>query len=305
LNSALAARVPDFRQRILEFVSAASTEITPHDESLVPALAAALPPGATVYVAHTPKATLEDVERVSRGLQARGLSASPHIVARRMESEESLRTALYRLRAAGVDQVLLIAGDRDTPAGPFASTLDVIDSGALSDAKFPRVAFAGHSEGHPAIDGATLRDALRRKQEFGKRTGTSVHIVTQFGFDAEVVLAWVDEMSAAGIHLPVHVGLAGPTSLTKLLRFAIQCGVKTSLQTALKNPGSIGSVVGMKTTPGEMVPALVRLGAGAEQSQIVKPHIFTFGGALASAKWIRAVGEGAFDLLKDGSIETK
>lgn len=305
LNNALAARVPDFRQRLVEFVSDASTEITPHDESLVPALAAALPPGATVYVAHTPKATLYDVVRVSADLQARGLSASPHIVARRLESEEVLRSALSTLRASGIDQILLIAGDRDTPAGPFASTLDVIDSGALSEAGLPRVAFAGHPEGHPAVDAPTLWEALRRKQEFARRAGIAVHIVTQFGFDAAAIFAWVKEMSAAGVHLPVHVGLAGPTSLTKLLRFAVQCGVRTSLQTALKSPGSISSMVGMKTTPGEMAPALVRLGAGGKMSRIVKPHIFTFGGALAGAKWIRTVGEGAFDLLKDGSIEIK
>jgi methylenetetrahydrofolate reductase (NADPH) len=302
-NALAAARAPDLRQRIAEFVTAASTEITPHDEALVPALVEALPPGATVYVAHTPKATLYDVLRVSVDLQARGLSASPHIVARRLESEEALRSALSTLRTSGIEQALLIAGDRDSPAGPYASTLDIIDSGVLSEAGLPRIGFAGHPEGHPAIDSALLWDALRRKQEFADRTGISVHIATQFGFDAAAVFNWVEELQAAGIRLPVHVGVAGPTSLTKLLRFAVQCGVKTSLQAALKNPGTIGALMGMNTTPGEMVPALIRLGAGEVASQMVKPHIFTFGGALASANWIRAVGSGEFELLRDGSIE--
>jgi methylenetetrahydrofolate reductase (NADPH) len=301
-NALAAARVPDLKQRIAEFVSAASTEITPHDEALVPALVEALPPGATVYVAHTPKATLYDVLRVSVDLQTRGLSASPHIVARRLESEEALRSALSTLRTSGIEQALLIAGDRDTPAGPYTSTLDILDSGVLSEAGLPRIGFAGHPEGHPAVDSALLWDALRRKQEFADRTGISVHIVTQFGFDADAIFNWVQELEAAGIRLPVHVGLAGPTSLTKLLRFAVQCGVKTSLQSALKSPGSIGGLVGMKTTPGEMPPALIRLGAGEVTSQMVKPHIFTFGGALASANWIRAVGAGKFELLRDGSI---
>ena len=306
LNSALATTlVPDLKQRIADFVSVASTEITPHDEPLVSALAAALPVGATVYVAHTPKSSLGDVVRVSLDLERRGLSASPHIVARRLESETMLRDALGTLRAAGVNQVLCVAGDRETPAGPFASTLDIIDSGALTDARFPRVGFAGHPEGHPAVNSPLLWDALRRKQEFADRAGIAVHIATQFGFDANAIAGWVRELNAAGIHLPVHVGIAGPTSLPKLLRFAVQCGVKTSLQTALKSPSSIGGLMGMKATPGEMAPALVRLGAGKQTSQIIKPHIFTFGGALASAQWIRAVREGRFDLLRDGSIETK
>ena len=150
MNSALAtARVPELRQRVVEFVSAASTEITPHDEFLVPTLAAALPIGAAVYVAHTPKSTLNDVVRVSIDLQRRGLTASPHIVARRLESEKMLREALGRLRAGGINQILVIAGDRKSPMGPFASTLDIIDSGLLAEAGFPRVGFAGHPQGHP------------------------------------------------------------------------------------------------------------------------------------------------------------
>jgi methylenetetrahydrofolate reductase (NADPH) len=292
------------RQRIADFVAVASTEITPHDAALVPALAAALPVGATVYVAHTPKSSLSDVIRVSLDLVRRGLSASPHIVARRLESESVLRDALGTLRAAGVNQVFCVAGDGETPAGPFASTLDIIDSGALSDACLPHVGFAGHPEGHPSVNSPLLWDALRRKQEFADRTGVAVHIATQFGFDANAIADWVQELIVAGIHLPVHVGIAGPTSLPKLLRFAVQCGVKTSMQTALKSPGSIGSLLGMRMTPNEMVPALVRLSAGEEESQMIKPHMFTFGGALASAHWLRAVREGRFDLLKDGSIQT-
>ena len=304
LNSALAtARVPELRQRVVEFVSAASTEIAPHDESLVPTLAVVLPVGAVVYVAHTPKSTLNDVVRVSIDLQRRGLTASPHIVARRFDSEKMLGEVFGRLRAAGINRILVIAGDRETPTGPFASALDIIDSGALTEAGFLSVGFAGHPEGHPVADHVALREALRRKQEFAVRSGMAVHLVTQFGFDAHTIVSWAQALRASGILLPVHVGLAGPTSPAKLLRFAIQCGVRTSLQAALKNPGSMGSLVGMKAAPGEMIPALVRLGAGEEWSQIVRPHFFTFGGALTGAQWIRMVAAGEFEMLRDGSLQ--
>ena len=259
----------------MDFVSSASTEITPHDEALVPALAEALPRGATVYVAHTPKSTLYDVARVAADLQARGLSASPHIVARRLESEEVLRGALSTLRASGVEQILLIAGDRDTPAGPYASTLDVIDSGVLSDAGSGACRFRGTPR-RPSCRraGRALGGTTPQAGNSRIARGVAVHIATQFGFDADAIFNWVQQLEAAGIRLPVHVGLAGPTSMAKLLRFAFQCGVRTSLHTAVKNPGSIGNLVGMKTTPGEMAPALVRLGAGDESSQIVRPHMF-------------------------------
>ena len=58
------ARVPtdltDLRPRIVDFVRHASTEITPHDEKIVGDIARNLPPGTTVYVAHTPQATFDE-----------------------------------------------------------------------------------------------------------------------------------------------------------------------------------------------------------------------------------------------------
>ena len=302
MDAPLLTRPFDTRKRIMEFASRASTEITTHDAHLIPDLAKALRPGTTVYVAHTPKAQLEDVVRVSIELQSSGLSASPHIVARRLDSEHALREAVGTLRQAGIDQILVIAGDVDTPTGPFTSSLDVIDSGALCDAQLRAVAFAGHPEGHHAMDAGQLLDALRRKQDFALRTGIDVHITTQFGFNAETVYRWVRELSVQGVNLPVHVGIAGPTSAHKLLKFALKCGVGASLQAALRNPASIGKMVAMATTPEAMIMELARLGAGSELAQIVQPHFFTFGGALASAKWFRAVADGAFELLRDGTL---
>ena len=292
----------DTRSRIMDFVSRASTEITTHDAQLIPDLAEALLPGTTVYVAQTPKASLDDVVRVSIEIQSSGLSASPHIVARRLVSEGVLREALGRLRTAGIEQVLVIAGDIDTPAGPFASSLDVIESGALVDAQLRTVAFAGHPEGHRAMDAQQLTGTLRRKQEFALRTGIDTHLTTQFGFDAEAICRWVRQLHANGVNLPVHVGIAGPTSPHKLLRFALKCGVGASLQAVLRNPGSIGGMAGAATTPEAMIAQLARLGVGSDLSQIVQPHFFTFGGALASARWVRAVADGAFEFLRDGSL---
>ncbi len=45
----------ELRRRIAEFVERTSTEITSHDDDVVGPLAAMLPAGTVVYVAHTPK----------------------------------------------------------------------------------------------------------------------------------------------------------------------------------------------------------------------------------------------------------
>jgi methylenetetrahydrofolate reductase (NADPH) len=290
------------KPRIIDFVRRASTEMTTHDEKVLPQVADTLPPGSTVYVAHTPRAHFDDVIRVSLQVQALGLRASPHLVARRLPSEQAVREGLSKLRDAGVEQALLVAGDRDEPVGAYTNTLDVIASDVLVDSGLRRLGVAGHPEGHPRAGNEQLWHALHVKQEFGARSGIAVHVATQFGFDPRGICDWAAQFDVHGISLPVHAGIAGPTSLTKLLRFAMQCGVGASLQSAAKNMKAVTNVARQTTAPEDMVPALVELGAGSEFARIVQPHFFTFGGAVATAKWIRSVTEGAFNVRPDGSI---
>src|SRR5512145_2408494 len=70
----------ELRRRIVQLADAASIELTAGDEAPVAALAAELPPGATVYVAPPAKAPLEDVVPASLAVEAAGLRACPHLV---------------------------------------------------------------------------------------------------------------------------------------------------------------------------------------------------------------------------------
>jgi len=300
------ASADDLKQAVIEFARAASTEISTLDEKRLPILAEKLPPGTTVYVAHTPKASLQDVVRVALLAKALGLKPSPHIVARRIESEATLRAGLGALSEGGIEQVLLVAGDLDRPLGRFSSTLEVIDTGALQDAGIRRIGVAGHPEGHRAVDDSALLAALRYKQAFGRQSGIAVHIVTQFGFDPQAICAWDRRLTEQEISLPVHVGIAGPTPLPKLIKFAMDCGVGASLGSLMKNMGNmaklagISSTPGMATTPDEMFVGLLKGRAAYTGSRIVQPHLYAFGGTVSTADWLRAVADGAFDLPQKG-----
>lgn len=291
----------DFKRRIVEFMRGASTEISVHDADLVPALAKQLPAGTVVYVAHTPNSTLDDVLRVSLEVEAAGLRASPHIVARRLVSERALRDALRELRDGGVEHILLIAGDREQPAGKFSSTLEVLDSGTITTAGFTAVGVAGHPEGHRAIGQAALWNALRQKQMFAERTSTRMHIVTQFGFNPAAVCEWQRHLTAHGITLPVHVGIAGPTPLPKLIKFALQCGVGASWATLVKNMSALSNLARPATSPDEMLVGILRDCVATGATRIVKPHFYAFGGAVATARWLRAVADGSFELEPHGN----
>ncbi|HEX4023342.1 MAG TPA: hypothetical protein VHX52_01360 [Steroidobacteraceae bacterium] len=290
----------ELKRGIVEFVRTASTEISTHDEGNLPALFRELAAGTTVYVAHTPKATLDEVVRVALKVQAAGLQASPHIVARRIESRAALSAAFAALRAGGVEQVLLVAGDLSASAGSFASTLDVLATGCLEEAGIPRAGVAGHPEGNKSIEPAALWHSLAHKQAYAQRTGVKLHIVTQFSFDPEAICAWDRSLAEHGIGLPVHVGIAGPTPLPKLIKFAVQCGVGASLRSVMKNMSTMSKMARLATSPDEMLVGLVRGCSANSATQLRQPHFFAFGGAIATAQWLRMVREGRFELPADG-----
>jgi methylenetetrahydrofolate reductase (NADPH) len=289
------------RRELVEFVRRASTEISTHDENVLEKLTRWLPAGMAVYVAHTPKTSIEEVVRVAIKVQSSGFSACPHLVARRLPSEKALRDALARLREHDIEQALLVAGDLDPPLGPFASTLEVMASGALQQAGMKRIGVAGHPEGHPAVGQAELLSALRYKQDFAARSGIAVHIATQFSFNPEGICAWDRMLTQEGITLPVHVGMAGPTPLAKLLRFALQCGIGTSMSSLIKSKGAVAGLTGFAASPDQVLLGLVRGRAAHGGSRLAQPHVYAFGGALATAEWLRAVMEGAFELTPDGA----
>jgi methylenetetrahydrofolate reductase (NADPH) len=278
--------------RIVAFMGNASTEIAPHDEPRLAALPNYLAVGARVYVAHPPSAALADVVRVAGKLQALGFRAVPHIAARRIASAAQLQAALAELRASGVDEILLIAGDRSLPAGQYASTLQILASGALVEAGFRTVGVAGHPEGHKQIGPSSLWAALAEKQEYAERTGTAMHIVTQFGFNPATVLSWEQHLIEHGITLPVHVGIAGPTPLPQLIRYAMMCGIGASLTAVVRNLSAMGNLPHLAVNPDEVLVQLVRGRAREGVTRIVQPHFFAFGGTLATARWMQAVMDG-------------
>jgi len=300
--SAQPVPVADLRRRIVEFVQRASIEITTHEEMLLPLVADKLAPGTTVYIAHTPRASLEDVVRVALQVESAGLRASPHVVARRCPSDRALRSALSELADGGIRQILAVAGDASSVAGPFPSSLHLLRSGALRASGIRHVGVAGHPEGHKAVGPTALWAALAEKQQFADSTGIAVHIVTQFGFNPRAVCAWDQHLRAHQISLPVHIGLSGPTSLPKLIRFAMQCGVGASLHALVSNMTAMSHATRVATSPEEMLTGLIDQGVGSHLTRFVQPHLFTFGGVAATVRWLHAVIGGAFELQSDGRI---
>ncbi|HEU4593302.1 MAG TPA: methylenetetrahydrofolate reductase [Steroidobacteraceae bacterium] len=291
-----AAEATSLREQLSRFVAAGSTEVTVHDEKLLEEMARILPAGFPVYVANTPKTSPDDVVRVALRLQRLGLTASPHVIARRVADAARLRERLRTLAAAGVQQVLLVAGDMAIPNGAFSSTVELLESGVVQEAGIRRVGVAGHPEGHPVVPDDVLWQALERKQAIAREAGLTMHIATQFGFDARTLGGFEAQLRARGVDLPIHAGVAGPTPFTRLLRYAAHCGVGASLRAVAGNALSLGRLPHLVTRSDEMLVGVYRAKQAIRDSRIFAPHFFAFGGVLETARWLRAVIAGSFEL---------
>jgi methylenetetrahydrofolate reductase (NADPH) len=281
------AVVPSIARAAAGLAARGSLEITAGHEAEVDAVAAAVPVGTRVFVNHLPKSRLVDSLPTLRALYVRGLEPVPHIAARRLGDRIELGEFLAAAtREAGVKSVLLIGGDVDQPAGPFADSLELLRDGALGAAGLAQVGLAGYPEGHPRIAPRLIASALVGKLPLIAAQGMTAFMVTQFSFAPARVVAYCDRIAREFPRLPIYVGLAGPADAGTLARFARRCGVSASLR-ALKDLGMNALRVVTHTNPDEQLAALARHHASHPEGNIAGIHLFSFGGAARSALWLR------------------
>ena len=82
-----------------------------------------------------------------------------------------------------------------------------------------------------------------------------VGITTQFCFDLRPVIEWLEVLESEQIDLPISLGLAGPTKLQTLIRYAIMCGVGPSISVLKKRAKDLTKLL-LPFEPTEMVDAL-------------------------------------------------
>jgi len=267
-----------------------SVEATLPKASDIETLAAEAPPGTPVYLSALAKNHGAGMIADAAAVRRAGLDPVPHIAVRNYESAAELETVLKRFRdEADVRTALVIAGDRDRPAGPFDSALSVIASGMLEGCGIEEVGVSGYPDGHPRIDGDRLEEALAAKLEAAGKAGLGLHVVTQFCFDAQAIGDWLRAIRAGYPGLPVRIGLAGPAGAATLLKFALRCGVKASARGLRRNLSVMGGLMG-EATPDGIVDALAAMPLDAWEEDAAL-HFFSFGGIGRTAKWAHEKAE--------------
>jgi methylenetetrahydrofolate reductase (NADPH) len=275
------AGAPAVGAAVRALVSGADIELIPLknvDERL-----RAVPKGTTVTVTCSAKLGLpRTLDFAVRAAEA-GYHVVPHLAARQLTGEAELRGFITTMAGAGMTELYLVGGDAPQ-AGPFDSALRVLQALQRMDHGLRRIGVACYPEGHPKISDAALAEALTAKQPY------AAYMVSQLCFSPDVLVAWLRRIRKEGVTLPLHLGLAAPMQIRKLLELSPQLGVGSSVRYLAKQHGLIGSVLkGSSYHPESLLLGMGDTIASPELG-VEQVHLFSFNQAEATAAWQRSVG---------------
>ena len=128
---------------------------------------------------------------------------------------------------AGVKHIVALRGDPAEGGGPYqphpggyAYATDLV-AGLKNIADF-NISVAAYPETHPEANGAEADlDNLKRKIDAG-----ASEAITQFFFDTDVYLKFLERARAAGITAPIIPGILPVTNFTRVAEFSDKCGTK-------------------------------------------------------------------------------
>jgi methylenetetrahydrofolate reductase (NADPH) len=263
-----------------------SAEVTANDRKSIEFGTSTMAPGTEVFITSLPSDTDDRLVLAAIQLSNAGLHPVPHIVARNIPSLAALDRLLGRLTSqARVDRVLLLAGDRNKPAGELHSSLQMLESGLLERRGIRKIAITAYPEGHPRVAASEIAAARIAKMAVARRCGMQVTFVTQFCFDSAPIIALARQIRSDGIAAPIRVGIAGAASGATLLKYSLICGVGPSLRALKKRPSAARNLLA-----GETPEALLRDLSAAQDADpslgMTGVHFFTFGSLAATVDWV-------------------
>lgn len=266
-----------------------SIEVMPRTAEKVDSFRELLPSGTRVYIAHIEGVPIEDMVATARRITDEGYPVMPHFPARIIKDRAMLADWIARYQGeAGIKQALVLAGGVTQPHGDYHSSMQLLESGEFGKAGFTHLHVAGHPEGNRDIDQSGGTDnvsaALKWKQAFADSSDAKMAITTQFAFEAGPIIDWANGLKAAGIELPIHIGIAGPAKLQTLIKFAIACGVGPSLKILQKRAMDVSKLL-LPYEPTDVIAELAAHKAANPDFNITKVHFFPLGGIKTNAKW--------------------
>ncbi len=270
---------------IAELMTGFSVETTPGAADKIPDYRAHLGPGTRVFITFLAGSDFDGTIATAVRLRREGFEPVPHLAARSIPDRRFLERNLRRLvDEAGVQEVLAIAGAVAEPLGEFSDSMQMLETGLLDQFGIHRIGVAGHPEGSPDISDEAVNRAAAWKNAFAQRSDAKLYVVTQFCFEAEPIIAWEQRLRAAGIRLPLHIGLPGLATIKSLLSHAKACGVGPSMSFLARQARNVTRLLTV-SAPDRLVCALAAHRASTPDCLIAGTHMYPLGGLKKSARW--------------------
>jgi methylenetetrahydrofolate reductase (NADPH) len=242
--------------------------------------AARMPEHVRLTVTCSPRHGPDRSVEVAAALRELGHHVTVHVAARMVTDGDHLDRILAAMAQAGADDLFLIGGDADPPLGAYASAVELVQVIAEHPLRPRTIGIAGYPEGHPAIADDALAAALASKSPHAD------YLVTQMCFDSGALLDWISRQRAAGIALPVIIGIPGKVSRGQLLELSARIGVGPSLSFLRKQRG-IRALLSKGSTVDNLYEKLA-VAVTDPRLNIAGFHIFTFNQLLDTWRWHRA-----------------
>lgn len=140
-------------------------------------------------------------------------------------SREEIRSLLKLYRALGCDRVVALRGD--TPSGMARSgdlryASELVELIRAEHGDHFHIEVAAYPETHPQAD-----DALVDLRNFKTKVEAGANgAITQYFYNTDAYLRFVDDVRAAGIEVPIVPGIMPISNFSQLRRFSEACGAE-------------------------------------------------------------------------------
>lgn len=277
---------------VRDFMTDFTLETTPGSAAKISDFREILRPGATVYITFLPGSDYKDTVATAKRLRQEGFEPAPHFAARSIESATQFEDYLARAQGeAGVSHVLTIAGAVKEPVGPYADSMQLLDTGLFDKYGIRQIGVAGHPEGSPDMSDEAIAEAVSWKNGFAERSDARMHILTQFCFEAAPIIAWDKMLNAEGNRLPIQIGVPGIAKISTLLNYAMACGIGNSMQFIKKQARNVTKLMKVQA-PDVLIDDLARYQQDDPNCGIKGVHMYPLGGLRKSAAWSYAALDG-------------
>ena len=233
-----------------------------------------VPREVKLTVTASPAKGLDVTLALSERLAAAGYAVVPHVSARMVRDGAHAAEIVGRLRAAGVREVFVPAGDATEP-GQFSDAASLLRE---LEGSFDEIGITGYPESHHLIDDdATIRAMFVKAQ-------TATYIVSQLCFDPETIRIWIARVRGRGTGLPIWIGMPGIVDNAKLLRISMRIGLGESARFLRAHRAWLRRLVTRTFTPDALVRGLTPL-YGDPEAGMGGFHFYTFNELERTERW--------------------